>query len=175
MTGARQLLLGELVSLARQSMTVALMWCARMRRVLGGSVQAPERARGCLDRDRCFARRSDIVAQRQVARGRSCPMAPTSRTPRGYSSLTLAMRTVVLARCDSVVDVGKARNTAGTRSLTERQRGPRLPRSVGGARSTSAMARRRRCPPGWVGGNGTPSRHAGKPVTASWSDRAGRE
>jgi hypothetical protein len=87
--------LGELVSLARPSVTVALMWrCGRML-FAGRRGLQPEQAHRRFDTARCFARRSDSVDQRQVASRRSCSMASTSVTPDECGGLTLAMRAVL--------------------------------------------------------------------------------
>jgi hypothetical protein len=52
-------------SLARRSITVASRGAFRTRHLLEAWVQEPEQARGRVDGDRCFARRSDAVAQRR--------------------------------------------------------------------------------------------------------------
>jgi hypothetical protein len=48
---------------ALRSMTVASCGASRMPRLLEAWVEEPEQARGRFDGDRCFARRSDAVAQ----------------------------------------------------------------------------------------------------------------
>ena len=70
----------------------------------------PEQAHRRVDAGRCFARRSDAVAQRPVASGCSCSMASTSGTPGGCSGLTLAMRTVVLARSSRLAEGAHGRS-----------------------------------------------------------------
>jgi len=65
-------------------------------------VYSAEQAHRCVHGDRCFAPRSDAVAQRPFACERSCSMACTSGTPRECSGLILAMRTAVLAQLDSL-------------------------------------------------------------------------
>jgi hypothetical protein len=64
----------ELSSLARRSTTVASCGSSRMPRLLEAWVEEPEQARGRFDGDRCFARRSDAVAQRLPER--SIGLAP---------------------------------------------------------------------------------------------------
>jgi hypothetical protein len=82
-----------------------MLWaCGLLQRA---SRPSPEQAAGRRDRDLCLAWRSEAPAQRPVAREVRLPTAPTAAAPGGFSSLGLAMRPLVLARCSCLAAGGR--------------------------------------------------------------------
>ena len=92
----RRPLVGELISLARRSMTVASHSASRTRRFLEARVQEPGQARGRFDGDRCFARAERCCCSTPGPAHALQPMASTSESPGGSSGVTLVMRPTVL-------------------------------------------------------------------------------
>jgi hypothetical protein len=93
--------LGELSRLRRRSMTVASCDVSRVPRLLEAWVQGLSKRTTV--RRRPLLRWAEQRCCSTAGRARSgCPTATASGTPRGSSGLTLAMRTVVLARSSSL-------------------------------------------------------------------------